>query len=197
MWRCVIGRVLPDVSKEMTAIIFMDQDSSRSSWSWEWMHSIHSKRRKQFHSMTLRHFLQKRTCHMERVLSGLWSPVVATHVTAVTVKTSAPCPQCVHLTPDLQNNQRLISVQGRQCYIWGRNYIFQYYWNSVFQRVARRKHASGRSCDRPSRHRFPWFPLSSSKWWHVSQDSKLLLHASYATLPIEIYQTYSLPNYAR
>jgi hypothetical protein len=31
------------------------------------------------------------------------------------------------------------------------------------------QYASGRSCDRPSRHRFSWFPLSLSKCWDGSQ----------------------------
>ena len=41
----------------------------------------------------------------------------------------------------------------------------------------------GRSCDRPLRHRFFGFPVSISKCWEGSQDSKLPLHASHVALP--------------
>ena len=39
---------------------------------------------------------------------------------------------------------------------------------------------------------FLHFPLSSSKCWYRSQDSKLSLHASYAALQIQMHQNTGL-----
>jgi hypothetical protein len=44
--------------------------------------------------------------------------------------------------------------------------------------------ASGRSCDRLSRHRFPWFSSVFKQMLRWFPNSKLLLHASPAAFPI-------------
>ena len=86
MRRCVVARVLPDVPKKITAIIFMGQDSSWTSRSCGWRHCIPSKSRGPFHAMKQCHFWRKGTSHTERVLLGLLSPVAATHVTCFNIK---------------------------------------------------------------------------------------------------------------
>jgi hypothetical protein len=50
--------------------------------------------------------------------------------------------------------------------------------------LASSQYASGRSCDRSSRHRFSWFPSVFNQMLRRFPNSKLLLHASHAALPI-------------
>jgi hypothetical protein len=49
--------------------------------------------------------------------------------------------------------------------------------------LARSQYASGRSCDRPSRHRFSWFFSVFKQMLRWFTSSKLLLRASHAALP--------------
>jgi hypothetical protein len=49
--------------------------------------------------------------------------------------------------------------------------------------LARRQFASGRSCDRPSRHRFSWFSSVFKQMLRWFPSSKLLLRVSHAALP--------------
>jgi hypothetical protein len=50
--------------------------------------------------------------------------------------------------------------------------------------LASSQYASGRSCDRPSRHRFSWFSSVFKQMLRWFLNSKLLLHASHAAFPI-------------
>jgi hypothetical protein len=50
--------------------------------------------------------------------------------------------------------------------------------------LASSQYASGRSCDRPSRHRFSWFSSVFKQMLRWFPNSKFLLHASHAALPI-------------
>jgi hypothetical protein len=49
--------------------------------------------------------------------------------------------------------------------------------------LARSQCVSGRSCYRPSRHRFSWFSSVFKQMLRLFPSSKLLLRASHATLP--------------
>jgi hypothetical protein len=46
------------------------------------------------------------------------------------------------------------------------------------------QYASGRSCDRPARHRYSWVSSVFKQILRCFPSSKLLLHASHAALPI-------------
>jgi hypothetical protein len=46
------------------------------------------------------------------------------------------------------------------------------------------QYVTGRSCDRPSRHRFSWFSSVFKQMLRWFPNSKFLLHASHAALPI-------------
>jgi hypothetical protein len=50
--------------------------------------------------------------------------------------------------------------------------------------LASSQYASGRSCDRPSRHRFSWFSSVFKQMLRRFPISNLLLHASHTTLLI-------------
>jgi hypothetical protein len=54
--------------------------------------------------------------------------------------------------------------------------------------LARSQYASGRSCDRPSRHRFSWFSSVFKQMLRWFPSSKLLLRASHAALPSYIHR---------
>jgi hypothetical protein len=57
-------------------------------------------------------------------------------------------------------------------------------YSSVAGLLDSSQYTTGRSCDRPSRHRFFWFSSAFKKMLRWFRCSKLLLHASHAVLPI-------------
>jgi hypothetical protein len=156
MRRCVVARRFPDVSKTITAIIFMGQDSSLTSRSCGWRHYISSINRGPFHEVTQCHFSQKGTSHKERVVFGLLSPAAATYVTCFNIKIVCILPTVrSHFTWLSQSTAN--DIRTRDCVIFQVGTIISVLYEPRTSKDGHKSVPIRRFCDRPSWHRFSCF----------------------------------------